>query len=338
MLESGPWGFRNAPVSKCLTIFTPGFSLFVSLMNIKDKLNLAGGLSSLSSTTTWIGGSQVQITRFPQLWRIITNHFFFTSPGEILLGLIFLYYFRLFERQMGTQKFAVFSFLSFCISALLQVLLLVVFPHLKIVSGPYGFLFACFVQYYFTIPVTVRFRLFRFFYFTDKMIVYFLGFQLLLANGSSSLVAGGCGIVAGLMFATDILRLKHLKFPSAVNSFSERFILPLISSPPSSASTSYTPRRFSTAAPLQYHTTTSTRSTRSALPHQFVAPTPSDGYPSLYPSTTVSQQIAAIPNAEYVDLLTQMGFSRVAAFHALQQSNNDLQFATNILLEQSSST
>lgn len=42
-----------------------------------------------------------------QFWRLITSHLFFTSPGELLFGTLLIYYFRLLERQMGTEKFAV---------------------------------------------------------------------------------------------------------------------------------------------------------------------------------------------------------------------------------------
>jgi len=86
---------ENAPVSKGLMWITAGLSLVVSFTNIRNYVSL----NNLSP----------DITQKFQLWRLLTHHFFFSSPGEMLFGLILIYYFRLFERQMGSAKFGVDS-------------------------------------------------------------------------------------------------------------------------------------------------------------------------------------------------------------------------------------
>ena len=40
-------------------------------------------------------------------WRLLVTPLWFSSAGEVLFGLALLYTFRLFERQMGTLRFAV---------------------------------------------------------------------------------------------------------------------------------------------------------------------------------------------------------------------------------------
>jgi membrane associated rhomboid family serine protease len=67
-----------------------GVSILATLMNWRHLLALdRQGLQSM------------------QLWRLFTHHFVFNSMGETIFGLILLYQFRLFERQMGSKKFGV---------------------------------------------------------------------------------------------------------------------------------------------------------------------------------------------------------------------------------------
>lgn len=42
-----------------------------------------------------------------QLWRLVSQHLFFSSTSEAVFGLFLLYHFRVFERRMGSSKYAV---------------------------------------------------------------------------------------------------------------------------------------------------------------------------------------------------------------------------------------
>lgn len=44
------------------------------------------------------------------VWRLITSFFAFSSTPELIFGAVLLYYFRVFERQIGSNKYAVSSF------------------------------------------------------------------------------------------------------------------------------------------------------------------------------------------------------------------------------------
>lgn len=42
-----------------------------------------------------------------RLWKLIVSIFAFSSAPELMFGLYLLYYFRVFERQIGSNKYSV---------------------------------------------------------------------------------------------------------------------------------------------------------------------------------------------------------------------------------------
>jgi hypothetical protein len=82
----------HAPLSKVILFGTAGISLLVSLTNQKNRWAMVP-LSEIISKHQW--------------WRLFSNVWFLTTPGEMLFGILLIYYFRMFERQMGTPRFAV---------------------------------------------------------------------------------------------------------------------------------------------------------------------------------------------------------------------------------------
>jgi membrane associated rhomboid family serine protease len=82
-----------------------------------------------------------------QVWRLATHHLAFMTSGELLLGGLVLYSFRLFERRYGTAKFAAFATVTAVLSTLFQVGILSVarslgYPVAAGAPGPYV-AFAC---------------------------------------------------------------------------------------------------------------------------------------------------------------------------------------------------
>ena len=47
-----------------------------------------------------------------RFWKLVMSVFAFSSTPELLFGLFLLYYFRVFERQIGSNKYSV-SFIQF---------------------------------------------------------------------------------------------------------------------------------------------------------------------------------------------------------------------------------
>jgi len=304
MLSLGPSGFSNAPISKSILILVTTGSLLASIFKFKNVgLDLTGLIENL------------------QIYRFCTSQFVFSHTGEMLFGMFLLYFFRLFERQMGSSKFGSFAFLSILLSLLTESILLLTFRTKDITSGPYGFIFAMFVLYFFDIPVSVRSRVAGF-NVTDKSFIYLLGIQLLLSKFPLSLIAGVSGILSGFIYRFDVVGLRKFEFPNFIKRFCERFILPLLSSP----ETQTTRTRFSSAGQL---------GSRIQAPGTLLGQQNLDQRAlfnsSLFPTTTSTIPLA--PREEDINTLTAMGFSRNDVIQALAQSNNDLQYATAILCE-----
>jgi len=139
--------------------------------------------------------------------------FAFSSTPELIFGAALLYYFRVFERQIGSNKYAVFIVFSTMVSVLLQILAL---GYLKdpsinpLTSGPYGLIFASYVPFFFDIPVSMRFRIFGL-SLSDKSFVYLAGLQLLCSSGRRSVVPGVSGILAGLLYRLNTFGIRRLK-------------------------------------------------------------------------------------------------------------------------------
>jgi membrane associated rhomboid family serine protease len=76
---------------------------------MKGVMYASAGVSILATLMNWrhLLALDRQGLQSMQLWRLFTHHFVFNSMGETIFGLILLYQFRLFERQMGSKKFGV---------------------------------------------------------------------------------------------------------------------------------------------------------------------------------------------------------------------------------------
>ena len=125
-------GYENAPVTQLISVFTillgwfHGSSKILSL----DLFKLGEG----------------------QMWRLLSSQIIFESTAEAVVGLMLLYTFRQFERQMGTRKFGFFVFLSLLISLFnlvtFQILLQSLDIHFVPASGPYFLIYAMLAIFY----------------------------------------------------------------------------------------------------------------------------------------------------------------------------------------------
>jgi len=273
-MMAGPSGLYNAPIVKVLLFGSVGSSLFVHALK---HLTMP---SSISLTS--------------QMVRLVTHNLFFTGVGDAVTSVILLYSFRIFERQMGSAKFAVFTLTTWMTYALLFLIWLVLQPQRSApISGPYGLIFALLVQYYFEIPASHHFRVLGI-RTSDKLLIYILSIQLLLSNLPTSLVAGVAGIGAGLVYRSDILPFKKLTLPSFIVRPFSQWILPLLQSPQT-----YRPTR--------------------PLPRPAGAPPRTTPHP---PASEVT-----------IGMLMDMGFSREGVQAALIQANHDPELAAAILLD-----
>ncbi|ESQ52835.1 hypothetical protein EUTSA_v10017035mg [Eutrema salsugineum] len=284
-MNGGPSGFNNAPVTKAFVIASALFTVFFGIRGGPSKLGL----------------SYQDIFEKFRIWKLIISNFAFSSTPELLFGLYLLYYFRVFERQIGSNKYSVFILFSGFVSLTLQIILLSLFkdPTANLLtSGPYALIFASFVPFYLDIPVSKRFNVFGV-HFSDKSFIYLAGVQLLLSSWKRSMFPGLCGIIAGSLYRLNIFGIRKAKLPEFMASFFSRLSLPSLSSH------SQAPRRPSPNLGRQ-----AVRSYRAPMPSSSIE-----------------------PSEEAIATLVSMGFDQNAARQALVHARNDVNAATNILLE-----
>ncbi|EEF40203.1 conserved hypothetical protein [Ricinus communis] len=278
----------NAPVTRTFVIACAIFTL---------SFGIQGGFRKLGLSYQDIFGKL-------RIWKLIASVFAFSSTPELLFGLYLLYYFRVFERQIGSNKYSVFILFSIAISLVFEVLALGLLkdPTANLLtSGPYGVIFASFVPFFFDIPVSTRFRVFGV-RFSDKSFVYLAGLQLLLSSWKRSVLPGMCGIFAGSLYRLNLLSIRKAKFPEFITSFFSRLAWPSSGSPRGA-------------------TTRSIPGSAPSYPGRHVERT--------YPIPMVPSE----PPEDSIATLVSMGFDRNSARQALVQARNDINAATNILLE-----
>ncbi|KAJ6300650.1 hypothetical protein OIU76_021448 [Salix suchowensis] len=288
-MNGGPSGFNNAPVTKTFVIASSIFTIFSGIKGGPDKLGL----------------SYQDIFRNLRLWKLILSVFAFSSTPEMMFGLCLLYYFRVFERQIGSSKYLVFILFSVIVSLLFEVFAVALLkdPSANLLtSGPYGLIFASFVPFYFDIPVSTQFHVYSV-HFSDKSFIYLAGVQLLLSSWKRSILPGICGILAGSLYRLNLFGIRKAKFPEFTASFFPRLSWPSMGSPRGA-----TTRNVTGSAPFH-----------AGRHVERTSPAP------MAPS--------AEPPEDAIATLVSMGFDRSSARQALVQSRNDINIATNILLE-----
>ncbi|EEC71667.1 hypothetical protein OsI_04130 [Oryza sativa Indica Group] len=208
----------NAPVSRAVVVAAALFSVAFGFRGRFLDLGLSYEASLPAPTR--------QLMRLPlpslpmqnvygklRIWKLITSLFAFSSTPELIFGAALLYYFRVFERQIGSNKYSVFIVFSTAVSVLLQILSLAYLkgPSLNpLTSGPYGLIFASYIPFFFDIPITTKFRIFGL-RLSDKSFIYLSGLQLLFSSGWRSIIPGLSGILAGLLYRLNIFGIRRLK-------------------------------------------------------------------------------------------------------------------------------
>lgn len=160
--------------------------------------------------------------------RIVMSTLVFATPGELLFGCILIYYFRVLERLMGVSKFAAFACLSFVVSMLLQVGMLVAFPATvkSVASGPYGFIFSCLTLVFFRVA-----RLHDLFVIfgipvTDKFFAYLLATQMTFSGSPATVFSAIAGVITGCIYEFDVVGLQRLVFPKPLRKLAAMVFMP----------------------------------------------------------------------------------------------------------------
>eukprot|EP00475_Leptophrys_vorax_P043073 TRINITY_DN8174_c1_g4_i1.p1 TRINITY_DN8174_c1_g4~~TRINITY_DN8174_c1_g4_i1.p1 ORF type:complete len:317 (-),score=-5.31 TRINITY_DN8174_c1_g4_i1:180-1130(-) len=315
-MQSGPAGFRNAPVTKALIVTSAALTLLLSSSHAAPP-----AVAALSHEALYIRG---------EWWRLPLSCLTFASTPALFVGCLLLYGFRVLERQLGASKYTVLFLFSSIVSVTLQSLLLLLLSSTSrtttaddddaetapwsFTPGPLGFLFALFVLYHADVPPTARVTIASRLHLSDKALPFVGGAQLLCSAGWASLLPGLTGVVAGALYRSNVLGVRKAKVPDPIARFASTWLLPIVAWP---SNPSATPS----------HAQQRRRQQQGHAPAQHLHPHAFQGQP---PPPPVA---APEPSESDVESLVAMGFERSAAVAALRRARNDLHLATNLLLE-----
>ncbi|EIW76228.1 hypothetical protein CONPUDRAFT_64722 [Coniophora puteana RWD-64-598 SS2] len=210
--------FENAPVTKGLMMAWAFTSLVGGVFDVKHYLNVQ---------------LVPHISRHHQYWRLVAQNAAFANSSDLLVAEFLLFNAGIHvERMFGTCKFASFAVVTMLMSTLMEFLGLLIFHHVGlnfIPGGPIPLIFAIIYQWFRLVPSAYEFRIFGV-ALSNKIYTYVLVAQIAFGNLPGSLAASLVGLVAGVIYRSDMVNLKHWRVSPAVARFSRKFILPLLGS------------------------------------------------------------------------------------------------------------
>ncbi|XP_008319775.1 ubiquitin-associated domain-containing protein 2 [Cynoglossus semilaevis] len=348
---SGSRGFYKAPLSKGLLLVLSGLTVMLTLLPQYQQL-FVYNLRAVKNQH--------------QVWRLLCGRLVCLDVKDSFCSSLLIYNFRIFERSFGTRKFASYLFGTWCLSALVDFLLaqsfLFIFDH-EVEELPTGLLapiFSLFVPFYLSIPRIPITQVLGQIHITNKSLVYIVGLQLLTSNTFMWLLALS-GLISGGLFYSNVLHLQKFLFvPAWLARIGRCTLEPIFSS---SQPTNETPLGMGATLDIQRQqrmdlldqqlmlaqyneTRRNSRQQHQAgllqwtrlfpsLRHRGQNRFPTQPHPQV--QTQASTQPPPLDNSpvaeEQVARLVEMGFSRIDALEALRASNNDINMATNFLLQ-----
>nr|XP_057915134.1 ubiquitin-associated domain-containing protein 2 [Doryrhamphus excisus] len=347
---TGSRGLYKAPLSKGLLLVLSGLTVMLSLLPQYQHM-FEYNLQAVSQQQ--------------QVWRLLCGRLVCLDVKDSFCSGLLIYNFRIFERRFGSRKFASFMLGTWCLSALLDLLLAQAVYFLfdyEVEELPAGLLapvFSLFVPFYWSIPKVPVTQVLGHISITNKTLVYIVGLQLLTSSPFMWLLALS-GLISGGLYHGNILWVRKILFVPAWFCFVARYILEPIFS--SSQPTGEAPLGMGATLDIQRQQRMDQLDQQLLLAqfneaHLNARQTPQAGllqWTRLFPTlrqraqnrapaqpgpqaqTHPSAQAPPLDNSvaeEQVARLVEMGFSRMDALEALRASNNDINMATNFLLQ-----
>ena len=243
--------FSHTPLCKALWYSGLFLSLVVMLVDGRDLF--------------WF--SPIEIIQHPRQWvmRTAFSTLFYSGSLGLCIGLFLLYKFRIFERNLGTQKFSVLVLLAFFLNVVFNIsalaLTLSLFqansPELSALISPAKgtagtlpasaasslsllkraailptnglewLISALLVLYVSDVPRGYVFRVFGV-CMSDKWLVYTLYAQLLLAGLPHNILPAAAGILAGVLYNSGGLGLNEKTAGPRLSAFCSALCLPIV--------------------------------------------------------------------------------------------------------------
>ncbi|XP_037007586.2 ubiquitin-associated domain-containing protein 2 [Artibeus jamaicensis] len=340
--STGSSGLYKAPLSKSLLLVPSSLSLLLALLPHCQRFFLYD-LQAVKDDF--------------QIWRLICGRIICLDLKDTFCSSLLIYNFRIFERRYGSRKFASFLLGSWVLSALMDFILVETAWYCFGISAsrnlPSGFLapvFALFVPFYCSIPRVQVAHILGPLSITNKTLIYILGLQL-FTSGSYIWIVAISGLISGICYNSKILQVHQVLYiPSWMAKFFSWTLEPIFSS-----SEPTTEARIGMGATVDIQRQQRVEVLdRQLMLSQFTQARrqrQQQGgminwnrlFPPLrqrqnvnYRDGQQSEQQASPPlevSEEQVARLMEMGFSRGDALEALRASNNDLNVATNFLLQ-----
>uniref|UniRef100_H2LLB8 UBA domain containing 2 n=1 Tax=Oryzias latipes TaxID=8090 RepID=H2LLB8_ORYLA len=327
---TGSRGLYKAPLSKSLLLVLNGLTLMLILLPQYQEL--------------FIYNLQA-LTQQQQVWRLLCGRLVCLDVKDCFCCSLLIYNFRIFERRFGTRKFASFLLGTWCFSALTDFVLVQAFQHLfdyEVEELPAGLLapvFSLFVPFYLSIPRMPVTQILGHIHITNKSLVYIVGLQLLTSSPFMWLLALS-GLVSGGLYLSNILWVQKILFVPAWVSRIARYILePIVSS---SQPSNETPLGMGATLDIQRQQRMDLLDQQLLLAQYNEAGRNATRQPQagLLQWTRLlsslrhrGQNGPPMQPQPQVARLVEMGFSRTDALEALRASNNDINIATNFLLQ-----
>ncbi|XP_062303233.1 ubiquitin-associated domain-containing protein 2 [Osmerus eperlanus] len=338
---TGSRGLYKAPLSKGLLMVLSGLTVLLTLLPQYHGL-FAYNLEAIKQDQ--------------QVWRVVCGRLICLDLKDTFCCSLLYYNFRIFERRFGSRKFASFLFGTWILSAFADFLLAeavhFLFGHQveELPSGLLSPVFALYVPFYCSIPRVPVTQLLGHISITNKSLVYIIGLQLLTSSPFMWLVALS-GLISGGLYHCNVLGIQRVLFvPSWLSRVGGFLLEPVFSGPQPPEET---PLGMGATLDIQRQQRMDLLDQQLLLAqfnHTRNPPQPQAGQLNwFFPSLRLrgqnrppaqphpSPQAPVLDNTpiaeDQITRLMEMGFSRPAAQEALRASNNDINMATNFLLQ-----
>uniref|UniRef100_A0A3Q2DB79 UBA domain containing 2 n=1 Tax=Cyprinodon variegatus TaxID=28743 RepID=A0A3Q2DB79_CYPVA len=312
-ITTGSRGLYKAPLCKGLLLILNGLTVMLTLLpQYQDMF-----VYSLHA-----------VTHQNQVWRLLCCRLICLDVKDSFCSSLLIYNFRIFERRFGTRKFASFLLATWFLSALADFLLAQAFQYLfeyEVEELPAGLLapvFSLFVPFYQSVPRMPVTQVLGHIQITNKTLVYIVGLQLLTSSP--------------FMWLLALSGLNCQELYQSVTSGTAMMKTCVCSQPtdetPLGMGATLDIQRQQRMDLLDQQMLMAQYETRRNARHQ-----PQAGllqWTRLFPSLRHrGRNRPPVQPQPQVALLVEMGFSRIDALEALRASNNDINMATNFLLQ-----
>ncbi|KAJ1116331.1 hypothetical protein NDU88_004546 [Pleurodeles waltl] len=338
LTSTGSSGLYKAPVSKSLLLVPSALSVLLVLL--------------FQNYLSFFQYNIQAVKEDFQIWRILLGRTICLDLKDTFCSGLLVYNFRIFERRYGSRKFSSFLLSTWILSAPFEFILVEAIHHtfgITVNQLPSGFLapiFGLFVPFYGSIPGVQVTVVLGHFPISNKTLVYIVGLQLLTSSPSMCIIAVS-GLVAGLCYNSNVWEINKVFYiPDWLAKISSCTLEPLFSSTqPTTESqegmgatldiqrqqrmelfdqqimlSQFTPRGPQAQVGM-FHWSRLFTPFRHGL------------FPSANNPTPAQEVRHTAASEQQVAQLMDMGFSRADALAALRASNNDINRASNSLLQ-----